>query len=111
MKLPRKLLHARPGAPHEHHLLTPGSSAFHEHHNMTQCNLQKPDICFISRRKWICRLDLVLCECSEMEDKALQQSGIIEELQQHIGHLEHLLEIEAASRKNALSTHKVPAQL
>lgn len=40
-----------------------------------------------------------------------QQRGVIEELQQHIGHLEHLLEIEAASRKKALSTHKVRAWL
>ncbi len=47
--------------------------------------------------------------CREWEEKASEQSGIIEELQQHISHLEHLHEIEAASRKKALSTHKVGA--
>lgn len=45
--------------------------------------------------------------CRVWEDKAAEQSGIIEELQQHISHLEHLHEIEAASRKKALATHKV----
>lgn len=47
--------------------------------------------------------------CRECEEKAAEQSGIIEELQQHISHLEHLHEIEAASRKKALATHKVGA--
>lgn len=44
---------------------------------------------------------------SEWEAKAQEQAGIIQELQQHISHLEHLHEIETTSRKKALAKHKV----
>lgn len=43
----------------------------------------------------------------KLEEEAEQQSSIMQELQDHIRHLEHLLEIEASSRSKALAKHKV----